>query len=211
MTFNPLGKIPKAEAEQYQGKRKLLLVPTFPLSRNAPQEGHELLASYWGEVREQVEPLGENLGGIAHVYHEGVYAGGDTGLKLVESVNPKGYALIHSICTNSAKLEAAEDRALVEEANDWQRCVAAGLVTEKVKKTAIDGFREATRRRHEHMGRSVGETLGDDESGLMVVREDHGIQFEPDIQVFFIAPRSLDAMKRWIGDQMRARQQQRAH
>ena len=39
---------------------------------------------------------------------------------------------------------------------------------------------------------------------MLFISEGHGVQFPSDIQVFFVAPPALDAVKRWINDQMRA-------
>ena len=39
---------------------------------------------------------------------------------------------------------------------------------------------------------------------MLFIREDHGVQFPSDVQIFYVAPPALDRLKRWIEDWMRA-------
>ena len=125
------------------------------------------------------------------------------GLALVQTLNPKGSPFIQAMCRSSAKLEATEDRALVEESSDWQRCLSIGLMSSKVRTLAIDFLREITAKRYERVSARIDETLQEGEVGALFASEDHRIQFPADVQVFYVAPPSLDALKRWLNDQMR--------
>ena len=69
---------------------------------------------------------------------------------------------------------------------------------------AMEGYRKATDARYEHVGARIGETLKEGEAGVLFIREDHKVQFPADVQVFYIAPPALNALKRWIDDQARA-------
>ena len=199
----PLSQFPKPEAEQYKARRKLFLVPNFGFAPSAPEEGQSLLERYWSEVRDHIDNLERSLGTVSHVYHETVFSEGDEGMKLVEGLNPSGYSFIQAMCRSTAHLEATEDRALVEENSDWQRCISIGLVSEKALSTALEGYHQTTQSRFEKIGARIDETLKEGEAGVLFVREDHRIQFPSDIQVFYVAPPSLDALKRWISDQIR--------
>ena len=61
-----------------------------------------------------------------------------------------------------------------------------------------------TTKRYERIAARIDETLGEGESGVLFIREDHRVQFPGDVQVFYVAPRALDALKRWIDEQVRA-------
>lgn len=200
----PLSQFPKPEAEQYKGKRKLFLVPNFVFSPDAPEEGRRHLDRYWSEVRDHVHNLERSLGSVTHVFHETVFVPGDEGMKMLEAMNPQGCSFIQALCNSTARLEATEDQALVEEGADWQRCISIGLMSEKVLKTALDGYQDVTQRRYEHIGAKIDETLKEGESGVLFMREDHRIQWAPGIQVFFVAPPALDALKRWLNDRLRS-------
>ena len=195
--------MPKPDAGQYAGKRKLFLVPNFMVGPDAPEEVQQLLDGYWSEVRDHINNLERSLGTVTHVYHEMVFGNGEEAMGLLQVLNPKGCAFIQALCGSGAELEATEDRALVEENADWQRCISIGLASEKVLKIALDGYQESTRLRWEHITTRLDETLKEGESGALFVREDHRVQFPPDVQVFYVAPPSLDSLKRWLSDQLR--------
>ena len=200
----PLSQFPKPEADQYKGKRKLFLVPNFSFGPGAPEEAQQLLDRYWSEVRDHIHNLERSLGTVAHVYHETLFTDGEEGMKLLETLNPKGCSFIQAMCSSTARLEATEDRALVEEGSDWQRCISVGLVSQKVLNLVLEGYQDVTKRRFEHIGARIDETMKEGEAGAIFVREDHRIQFPADLQVFYVAPPALDALKRWINDQLRA-------
>ena len=199
----PLSQMPKPGAGQYAGKRKLFLVPGFLVGPDAPEEMQQLLDSYWSEVRDHVANLERSLGTVAHAYHEMVFAGGDDGIAMLQMLNPKGSGFIQALCGSGAALEATEDRALVEENTDWQRCISIGIASEKVLKTAMDGYQESTRLRWEHIAARIDETLEQGQVGVLFVREDHRVQFPSDVQIFYVAPPSLDSIKRWLDARFR--------
>jgi hypothetical protein len=57
---------------------------------------------------------------------------------------------------------------------------------------------EIGKKRNEHIARKIDETLKDNEIGILLMRENHQVQFPPDIQVFYVAPPALDEIKRWL-------------
>ena len=200
----PITQIPKPEAGQYAGRRKLFLVPLFLIQQEAPDEGKKLFERLWTDVREHIQNLERSLGSVVRVYHEAVFEEGDEGLRMVEGLNPLGGSFIQALCQSTARVEATDNRALLEESADWQRCISIGLVSMKVMNTALEGYRNATDGRYAHIASRIDDTLKEGESGVLFIAEDHKVQFPTDVQVFYIAPPSLDALKRWIDDQARA-------
>lgn len=199
----PLSQMAKPDAGQYAARRKLFLVPIYPFPADAPDEAAGLLTRYWSEVRDQVQGLERSLGGVAHVFHEGVFAEGDEGMAIVEGMNPHGGSFAQALRHGGARLHATEDRALVMEHSDWQRCLSIGLMSERVMGLAMAGVQETAQRRFEHIGQRVAEGLGEGEVGALFISEGHRVQFAGDIQVFFVAPPAQDALKRWMEERMR--------
>ncbi|MCY3637648.1 MAG: hypothetical protein OXG80_00965, partial [Chloroflexi bacterium] len=78
-----------------------------------------------------------------------------------------------------------------------------GLMSEKVMNLAISGIQETTQQRFDHIAERISETLTNTGNGALFISEGHRVQFPADIQVFFVAPPALDALKRWIDSQMR--------
>ncbi len=200
----PLSQMAKPESAQYAAQRKLFLVPIFLFPPDMPDDATQLLERYWSEVRDHIQNLERSLGSVTHVFHETIYAGGEEGMRMAESMNPLGGSFIQALCSAGASLEATEDKAVIEEHSDWQRCLSIGLMSEKVMNLAMAGIQETTRQRFEHISERISQALGDGDAGVLFISEGHGVQFSRDIQVFFVAPPALDALKRWISDQMRA-------
>ena len=198
-----LTQMPKPDAQQYSERRKLLLVPLFLFPPNMPEELQKLLERYWSEVRDHIHNLERSLCPVGRVYHEMLSSGGDEGIRQVESLNPEGGSFVNAMCRSTAKLEATEDMETLEESADWQRCISMGLMSEKVRATALAGYEDASKRRYEHIGARIGETLQDGEAGVLFISEGHKVQFPTDIQVFYVAPPGLDAIKRWMSDALR--------
>ena len=200
----PLSQFPKPNPAQYSGQRKLFLAPMFVFPPQAPQDGQDLLDRYWSEARDHINNLERSLTTVSHVYHESLFADGDEGMKLLNQLNPKAYSFIEEMCKSTAKLETTEDKDLFAENSDWHRCLSIGLSSEKVLNLAVQNLRETTQKRFEFIGKLIDETLKEDEAGVLFISENHNIQFPNDIQVFYVAPPTLDTLKKWINDQRRS-------
>ena len=205
-----LGKLEKPEAEQFQGKRKLYLVPLLYSWTDSPPEYTQKFTHYWEQVREHVANLEAKLGKVRRVYHESVTAPGEEGLKILEKLNSASYQLVKDKCAAGAELELIEDKEIVEESMDWERHLIIGFLSEKVARTVSQFFAESSHRRYEHIAKRISKTLKDGEVGMLVVREGHGIQFPKDIEVFMVAPPSLDDVHRWLRERQAKAEEEEA-
>ena len=196
-----LGKIEKPEAEQFKGGKKLYLVPLIFSGENTPPEYKERCHRYWQQVAEQLASLEEKIGRVNRVYHESISLSGEEGMKLVEKLNQSCYQIAKSKCDNEATFEAFEDRELLEEIIDWERCLLLGFVTVKVASKVSEFYTETSKKRYEFMLSRITETLKDNEAGLLFISEGHRLQFPKDIEVFSIFPPGLDEIHRWLRDE----------
>ncbi|MDA0769863.1 MAG: hypothetical protein O2821_06530, partial [Chloroflexi bacterium] len=162
-----LGQMPRPEANQFMGKRKLFLVPNYIFPPGMPDEAQKLEERYWSEVRDHVQNLERSLGPVHHVFHEMLYTQGDEGMRLIEAMNPLGCSFIRTLCSSSATLQVTEDQAVFEENIDWQRCLSVGLMSEKVMTLATEGAQETTQKRYEHIGTRIAETLKENDNGVL--------------------------------------------
>lgn len=194
-----LGSVGKAEAGQFDGSRKLLLVPLVTALRD-DEELRRLVARYWEEVSQQVRSLEASLGLVSQLYHQGFVEEGDEALASLEKGNPLAYPFLKETCLRGARLRPTEEMDALLEAVDLQRCLLLGLLSSKVLGQVSDWYREAERRRYEGVARRIDETLERDQVGLLVIDEDHGVQFPQDIQVIYVAPPSLNDIRRWLRD-----------
>jgi len=192
-----LGKIEKPEAEQFQGKRKLYVVPLIFSSEEAPSEYVERYNLYWEQVSQHITNLESKINRVSHVYHEVITQAGEEGIKLMEKLNPSSHQITIDKCQCGAVLEATEDKELANEAMDWERFLLMGFMSQKVANKVSQFYMEALRKRYEYIARIVDETLKPGEVGMLIIREGHMVQFPQDIEVFSVAPPALDEIHRW--------------
>ena len=202
-----LGKIEKLDIEQF-GIRKIYVVPLLFRSEELPQEYKEKLEKYWREVNEQIANQEAKVGKVTKIYHESVSMGGEAGLKIIEQINSLGYLIAKDKCDCGAVCEATELAELADENMDWERCLLMGFFSQKVAATVTDFYHETSKKRYEYIGRHIGETLQKNEVAILFIREGHMVQFAKDIEVFSVAPRSLDEIHRWIRDRSKIETQE---
>jgi hypothetical protein len=195
-----LGKIERLEAEYFAGRRKIYVVPLIFSTEEAPPEYREKFSVYWQEVAQHIARLEHGMGKVLHIYHETLIEGGENGLKVMERLSPPSYRITVDRCAAGATLEETEDKDLVEEGMDWERCLYIGFISRKVAGIVSDSFVEISKKRYLHIARRIDETLKADEVGVLFIREGHAVQFPQDIEVFSIVPPALDEIHRWQRD-----------
>jgi len=197
-----LGKIEKPEADSFKLGRKLIFVPLIFLPpQDEDEELVKLVSSYWEEAASQVNKLTGGLGGIVKVFHELVPAGED-GLKTIKELRSGSHDLVKSFIDGGAKLEEAEDLEVLAEYLDWSRCLSIRLESPKVFTEIYENYSKAQQKRLESIARKIDQALKNDELGLLLLREGHHVQFPADIQVFYVAPPSLDALTRYVRERL---------
>ena len=201
-----LGRISRPSSAQFEGRRKLLLVPLVYGPPTEAPDGVAALQNYWDQMQTQVASLAAALGGLRHVYHESLSEGGEIGIELLEKADQRSHQFVKSKCESGAVLEAVEDAEVLLETLDLQRCLMMPLGSEKVALRLHEWFNEANKSRYEHMANCIDTTLGENELGLLMVSERHQIQFPEDIEVFYVSPPALDEFRRWLQNWV-ARQQ----
>lgn len=203
-TGQAVGRIERPAAEQYRGRRRLLLTPLLYAAPPAGPEneqaaaGQAILQRYWEQVQTQVDALSAGLGGLQRIYHESLTESGDAGLAYLQLADPNSYALVKAKQPAGAALEATESWELLTETLDLQRCLLVPFTNETVLSRIREWFDAANRSRYEHIARRIDETLQTDETGLLLINERHQVQFPADIEVFYIAPPALDEYRRWL-------------
>ncbi len=195
-----LGKINKPEAGSFKQGRRLFVVPLLYAGKDSPFGYMEKFDLYWKQATEHIEKLEAKVGKINRVYHESISLGGEDGLKIMEKLNSKSYQIAKERCQNNAELDAIEDRELAEESMDWERCLLIGFMSDKVAMKVSESYIEASRKRYEHIGKRIDETLEGDEAAILFIREGHMVQFPKDVEVFSVAPPALNEIHRWLRD-----------
>ena len=206
-----LGQVERPPADQFQGKRRLLLLPLMfapPGADGEDSDGQAIYQRYWEQARTQVDALAVGLGGLHHIYHESLVEGGEEGLAYLQMADAQACAMIQVRCQAGATLEATESIDLITETIDLQRCLMIPFTSDRVAARIQEWYAEANRSRYDYIAQRIQDTLQADETGLLLINERHQVQFPTEIEVFYIAPPALDEYRRWV--QNWAERQQRA-
>lgn len=195
-----IGKIEKPPVEDYRSGKKILFVPLLFSSREMPSDYVEKCERYWEQVDAQVTNLETSLGPVIKVFHELVAESGESGLKTLEDLKINSYGLIKSRIQKGAKLEATEDNDVLTELMDWSRCLSLGLQNKKVFSAIYASYTEANKSRYEAISKKIAESLKENENCVVIMGENHRVQFPADARIFYIAPPALDEVKRWLRD-----------
>ena len=197
-----LGRIQRPPASQYDGRRKLLLVPLVYGPQADNPEGAAVLQNYWEQMKTQVEALEAALGGLQHIYHESLTVGGNEGLEQLSAADQRSHGFITSKTESGAVLEATEDMDVLLETLDLQRCMMIPLASTSVASKLQEWYSDSNRQRYEHIAKQIDSTLGENEAGLLLISERHQVQFPSDIEVFYISPPALDEYRHWLQNWM---------
>ena len=175
-----LGQVERPPADQFQGKRRLLLLPLMfapPGADGEDSDGQAIYQRYWEQARTQVDALAVGLGGLHHIYHESLVEGGEEGLAYLQMADAQACAMIQVRCQAGATLEATESIDLITETIDLQRCLMIPFASDRVAARIQEWYAEANRSRYDYIAQRIQDTLQVDETGLLLINERHQIQF----------------------------------
>jgi len=206
-----LGKMPKPSVDTYSTKRKLLFVPLIFAPPESPLDFIALFNKYWEQIDTHLHNLESKLGNVTKIYHEMVPKGADDLVKAVEELNEASSQIIKRRLEQNAELQPIEDMDILTEFMDWSKCLIIGLQNPRVITKVHQAYMEAQKKRSEEIIKTLDESLGQGDIGLLFMIEGHHIQFPSDIEVFYIAPPALDEIKRWSRSQeVKSRSEQTA-
>jgi len=204
-----LGKIEKPEASQFKFGRKIFFVPLIFKSIEEDSSLSELASRYWGEVENQINGLESKLSAVKRIYHEMLV--GDDDSRYLSELSSGSERLVGILKNRGATLTYIEEPEILGEFLDWGRCMSIGLRSPSVFEKVYKSYEEAEHKRLELLAKKIDETLCADESSVLFMREDHRLQFPADIQVFYVAPPSLDAIQRALREKQEERRRHAGH
>jgi hypothetical protein len=199
-----LGKIEKPEAEKFQKGRRLIFAPLLFAPYDDDPEFQKLHNKYWQQVKEQIENLESKLTGVGRIYHEYICTEGEEGVDEIKRMDAGSYDIIKGLVEKGAELMAAENSELLSEFMDWNKCLSVRLSSQKAATKIYGFYEESLKSREDWIEKAIDLTLGEDEFGLLIMRENNKIQFPSNVEVFYVAPPSLDEIKRWVRDKNEA-------
>ncbi|UCE97150.1 MAG: hypothetical protein JSV74_04045, partial [Dehalococcoidia bacterium] len=192
-----LGRLKKPSAKKFKKDRKLFFVPLIIQPFEKDKEFTELFEKYWKQAQDHVNALEEKLGNVKRIYHELITHSGKIGISSIKKMNAGSHEVVSNSLEKGAIIQPIEDDNTLLEFMDWSRCMSIGLQSQKVFSQVYESFMEIQKKRNEIIANNIDKTLKNNQIGLLLMREGHQIQFPQDIQVFYVAPPSLDELRRW--------------
>ena len=189
-----LGRLERPIAQQFAGKRKLLLLPLIHAPGVEQPAAKELLDRFWDQTRQQIASLESGLGRLQHIFHEV----GESGLKQLEMSDSRSHRFVQEKCQAGATLVAIEEPELLMETLDLRRFLMMPLASQRVAQRIQEWFAESNRQRYQHIADRIDASIGEDQVGLLLISEGHQVQFPSDLEVFYVAPPALDEFRRWF-------------
>ena len=110
------------------------------------------------------------------------------------------YKLVAGRMQKGASLELTEDNEILTELMDWSRCLSLGLRNQSVFSTVYASYTEANKKRYESIAKKIADGIKENETCIVILGENHRVQFPADTQIFYVAPPALDETKRWLRD-----------
>lgn len=193
-----LGKIDKANTEDYKNKRKLFLVPIIFTPFETNKDAEILITKYWNQVRNQINSLTQSLGTIKHIFHETLSVGGHEGLEQLKNMNSKTYPFVLGQWESGAEIEVTENAESLTEMIDLQRISNIPFSSEGVRTKIENWYSEVAEKRFSTIKNSIDSKLKSDEIGLLLMSENHNIEFSEDIEVIHVSPPALHDFRRWL-------------
>jgi hypothetical protein len=202
-----LGKIEKPEARSFGGNRKLIYVPLVLAAPDSDPELSALVDLFWQEASVQVESLAAGLGKVDALFHE-LIDHEESMLEVLGSLHSDSLPLVKKMMERGTAARIIEEPETLNEFMDWSRCLAMGLQSASVFDTVYQNYVKSQQKRTELMAARIDQGLKENETGLLMLREGHHVQYAADIQVFYVAPPSLDAIHRHLRERYENRSQQ---
>ena len=193
-----LGRLERPAAQQYAGKRKLLLLPLIQAPGVEDPAAKELLDKFWEQAGQQITSLERGLGLLRHIFHETLTEGGESGLKQLEMSDSRSHRFVREKCLAVAALVGIEEPELLMETLDLRRFLMMPLASQRVAQRLQEWFTESNRERYQHMAERIDASIMEDQVGLLLISEGHQVQFPSDLEVFYVAPPALDEFRRWF-------------
>ncbi|MFH1612162.1 MAG: hypothetical protein ABIB46_00270 [bacterium] len=196
----PLGKIEKPQVADYEkGKKLLYFIPLIFIPQNASSDFLELLNKYWNEINTQITNLETKLGKVNKIYHELIpEEENEKKINAIKEINPQGFEMIKSRLDQGVQLQTIENKDLLTEFMDWGKCLTTRLQNQKVLNQIYAFYIEVQKKRNDYILQKITETLKETEKGILIMGEGYQIQFPEEIEIFYIAPPSLDEFKHLI-------------
>ena len=194
-----LGKISKPSVDRFKNKKRLIYVPVFfvPPQISEIKENNPF-NDYLGEIADNINKLELSLGKIDIIFHEMNTKSKEDGLNIIENLNPDGIDFIKVLHNSGSKISDFENEELITELMDWQRASSSGIMSTKAREIISKEYNETNTQRNKNLLNKISEELNIGSNGILFMREDHGLQFDNETEVFYVSSNTISKVHEWL-------------
>ena len=194
-----LGKISKPSVERFNNKKRLIYVPIFFIPPQLTEiKENNPFNEYWAEIADNINKLELSLGKIDIIFHEMNTKPAKEGLNIIENLNPNGIDYIKILYNAGSKISDFENEELVTELMDWQRALSSGIMSEKAREIISKEYTETNSERNKNLLNKISKELNIGSNGILFMREDHGLQFNSDTEIFYVSSNTINKVHDWL-------------
>tara|TARA_Y100000590_G_scaffold465765_1_gene638993 strand:- start:3094 stop:3732 length:639 start_codon:yes stop_codon:yes gene_type:complete len=194
-----LGKISKPSVDRFKNKKRLIYVPIFfvPPQISDIKENNPF-KDYWAEIADNINKLELSLGKIDIIFHEMNTKSKEDGLNIIENLNPDGIDFIKILHNSGSTISDFENEELITELMDWQRALSSGIISAKARETISKEYNETNSQRNKNLLDKISQELNVGSNGILFMREDHGLQFDNETEVFYVSSNTISKVHEWL-------------
>ena len=194
-----LGKISKPSVDRFKNKKRLIYVPIFfvPPQISEIKENNPF-KDYWAEIADNINKLELSLGKIDTIFHEMNTKSKEEGLNIIENINPHGIDFIKILYNSGSKVSDFENEELITELMDWQRALSSGIISAKAREIISREYNETNSERNKTLLNKISKELNVGSNGILFMREDHGLQFDNETEVFYVSSNTISKVHEWL-------------
>jgi len=158
--------------------RMLLLVPRMyteaefmRLVGTLPGDFESKTLEFWDYVNDKLQVFTNR---VKRVYRDEVYQFGEEALAYLSSIDRSNYLVVKKLVESGAVFESTEDSMLVSESKAWLEMVES----QPLNAVASEFYQETVRERDGYVSKRIGETLADDEVGVLFIEPSRRITLD---------------------------------
>ena len=194
-----LGKISKPSVERFNNKKRLIYVPIFFIPPQLTEiKKDNPFNEYWIEIANNINKLELSLGKIDIIFHEMNTKSNKEGLNIIENLNPNGIDFIKVLHNSGSQISDFENEELITELMDWQRALSSGIMSTKAREIISKEYTETNSERNKNLINKISEELKIGSNAILFMREDHGLQFDSDTEVFYVSSNTINKVHDWL-------------
>lgn len=163
--------------------KMLFLVPRMytenefrDLASTIPQDFGPKTFEFWSYVEDKLRAF---VGKIQRVYRDEVCEGGDKALVYLSAVDRENFVIVKKLVDGGAVFEATEDSMLVAESASWFEAVRG----DPLDRISLEMLQETVRERETYVSRRIGETLQDEETGILFAKPGLTVNVDGSVKV----------------------------